>query len=353
MRDNALPRADDELWRRTKPELFHLPVNVSRNPLRVEGPGQVYPGVTVVPLGKRLKALPLTRIDEGGNLRSHGLSAAIGEAAHGGYLVHIGRDAGAGTVVAVDAALVAGGDSVVRNLVVIEDGVEVTLVERIADEAQAGQTLSGTRIVVGRNATLDYRRYWTWHRRVYAEVDMEIGEGSEVKLSTLVEGSGVAKIEERFRLAGRGSSLDELFVDKAQPGFRLDLFQETRHEAPGTRARVEARGVVWPRGYSLHHGLTKVTSGALDTDTYFTSRHLLVGNKARADAIPKMEILTDAVKAGHGATSGDLDRDALFYLMARGIPKDVARGMLIDGFLDGLHQRFPELLEMEEGNVAG
>jgi Fe-S cluster assembly protein SufD len=205
---------------------------------------------------------------------------------------------------------------------------------------------------VGRDATFDYRRYWTWHRRIYAEVDLEIGEGSAVKLSTLVEGSGVAKIEERFRLAGRGSSLDELFVDKAQPGFRLDLFQETRHEAPNTRARVEARGVVWPRGYSLHHGLTKVTPAGVDTDTYFTSRHLLVGNKARADAIPKMEILTDAVKAGHGATSGDLDREALFYLMARGIPKEVARQMLIEGFLDGLRQRFPELVEMEESHVA-
>ena len=73
MKEDALPRADNELWRRTKPDLFHLPGDVASDPLRVAGPGMALPGVIVVPLGADLEALPFSMIVQGTNLHSHGL----------------------------------------------------------------------------------------------------------------------------------------------------------------------------------------------------------------------------------------------------------------------------------------
>ena len=72
---------------------------------------------------------------------------------------------------------------------------------------------------------------------------------------------------------------------------------------------------------------------AQKTDAHQLSRNLIIGPRAAIDTKPELEIYADDVKCSHGASVGDLDEAALFYLRARGIPPEEARRMLIDGFL--------------------
>jgi Fe-S cluster assembly protein SufD len=85
--------------------------------------------------------------------------------------------------------------------------------------------------------------------------------------------------------------------------------------------------------------LIRVEPHAHFTDAYQTVRNLLLSDEAEANSMPGLEILADNVKCSHGATSGQLNEDEFFYLLARGIPASVARHLLVGGFLNEVVER--------------
>ena len=105
------------------------------------------------------------------------------------------------------------------------------------------------------------------------------------------------------------------------------------HAAPGGQTLELVKGVAADRGHGAFQGCIIVREGAQKTDANQQSRNLIVGRRAVIDTKPELEIYADDVKCSHGATVGDLDEAALFYLRARGIPAEEARRMLIEGFL--------------------
>ncbi|MBA2242672.1 MAG: SufD family Fe-S cluster assembly protein, partial [Chthoniobacterales bacterium] len=93
------------------------------------------------------------------------------------------------------------------------------------------------------------------------------------------------------------------------------------------------------RSRNTFGGLIRVEPHAHFTDAYQTVRNLLLSDEAEANSMPGLEILADNVKCSHGATSGQLNEDEFFYLLARGIPAPVARQLLVAGFLDEVVER--------------
>ncbi len=84
-----------------------------------------------------------------------------------------------------------------------------------------------------------------------------------------------------------------------------------------------------------------VAPGAQKTDGYQTNRNLILDDQARADSIPGLEIQADDVRCSHGATIGKLEEEPLFYLQSRGIPREEAERILVEGFFDPVMQRIP------------
>jgi Fe-S cluster assembly protein SufD len=105
------------------------------------------------------------------------------------------------------------------------------------------------------------------------------------------------------------------------------------HQLPGGTTSELIKGVAAGRGHGAFQGTIKVREGAQQTDARQTSRNLILGRRASIDTKPELEILADDVKCAHGASVGELDETALFYLRSRGIPTDEARRLLIEGFL--------------------
>ena len=105
------------------------------------------------------------------------------------------------------------------------------------------------------------------------------------------------------------------------------------HAAPGATTRELFKGVLDERSHGAFLGTIRVREGAQKTDAKQTSRALLLSDRASVDTKPELEILADDVKCAHGAAVGDLDKDTLFYLRARGIGADEARRMLIEAFV--------------------
>jgi Fe-S cluster assembly protein SufD len=101
------------------------------------------------------------------------------------------------------------------------------------------------------------------------------------------------------------------------------------------------KGALQDHSRSVWQGMIYVAPGAQKTDGYQANRNLTLSQHARADSIPGLEILADDVRCTHGATVGKIDPEQLFYLRSRGIPKQVAERLIVEGFFDPIMQRIP------------
>ena len=114
------------------------------------------------------------------------------------------------------------------------------------------------------------------------------------------------------------------------------------HVSPHTYSDLLFKNALNGRARNTFGGLIRVEPHAHFTDAYQKVRNLLLSDDAEANSMPGLEIMADNVKCSHGATSGQIDEDEMFYLLARGIPAPVARQLLVGGFLNEVLERLPD-----------
>ncbi|MDW8479057.1 MAG: SufD family Fe-S cluster assembly protein [Xanthomonadales bacterium] len=165
---------------------------------------------------------------------------------------------------------------------------------------------------------------------------LQLERGSALELLALDRGGELVRGEWRAALRGREARCMVSGVARVTGARHLEHALEVRHLAPATAAEVRFRGVAEDRGRAVFTGTLYVAPGADGTETRLSSRNLLLSPQAEIDTRPVLEIHNDEVVAGHGATVGQLDPEALFYLRSRGIPEAAARALLIEAFLGEL-----------------
>jgi Fe-S cluster assembly protein SufD len=174
-----------------------------------------------------------------------------------------------------------------------------------------------------------------------------LGRDARLQHTTVTLGGNVVRISPAVRYAGPGADAELLGLYFADAGQHLEHRLFVDHAQPDCRSRVDYKGAL--QGEAAHTvwiGDVLIRPEATGTDTYERNRNLLLTDAARADSVPNLEILTgEVVGAGHASTSGRLEEHHLFYLMARGIPEDEARRLVIRGFFGDLIAKIgvPEL----------
>ena len=166
-----------------------------------------------------------------------------------------------------------------------------------------------------------------------ARLDLELAANAEYDSFTLALGARLARTEIRARLTGPGAIVHlnaAQLLGGAQHG---DFATIVRHEAPGCASRQTVKNVLAGHARGVFQGRIEVARAAQKTDGYQMSQALLLSPNAEIDVKPELEIYADDVKCSHGATIGELDADALFYLRSRGLPEPEARGILVRAFL--------------------
>jgi Fe-S cluster assembly protein SufD len=166
-----------------------------------------------------------------------------------------------------------------------------------------------------------------------AQLDATLGREARFTGFALLLGGRRVRHEASVTMAGDNARcrLDGAYVVTGQD--EANIVTSIDHAAPGGQTRELIKGVAAGRGHGAFQGRIIVREDAQKTDAHQLSRNLLIGARAAIDTKPQLEIYADDVKCSHGASVGDLDEAALFYLQARGIPVEEARHMLIDGFL--------------------
>jgi Fe-S cluster assembly protein SufB/Fe-S cluster assembly protein SufD len=144
-----------------------------------------------------------------------------------------------------------------------------------------------------------------------------------------------------FNLNGRGSvaeGFEIFFTDSKQ---RYDFESNLVHNSPDSTGSTQARGVLKGSSQTIFKGMIKIGSLAKNSQAYLAHHAMLLERGAKSDAIPGLQIDTNEVKATHSASVAQIDEEQLFYLMARGLPLDESRKMVVLGFFEPVLSRVP------------
>jgi Fe-S cluster assembly protein SufD len=230
-----------------------------------------------------------------------------------------------------------------RLLVVAEPGSRFTLIEEYASSSPevAGYSNAAVELFVGQGARLEYvslqnlsRQTWhfaTHHGRVERDAELDWVAGGF--------GSRKGKTRIQNDLAGQGATsrvTGAYFADGTQH-LDYDTFQE--HAAPNTTSDFAFKGALRDEASVVWRGMIRVERDAQKTNAYQENRNLLLSEKAHADSIPGLEILANDVRCTHGATISQVDRDQLFYAMARGLSRSEAERLIVRGFFQDVLDR--------------
>jgi Fe-S cluster assembly protein SufD len=233
-----------------------------------------------------------------------------------------------------------------RTLIVLEDGAQAEVWEQYAS---GSDDLDGvfnvvTELVVGDDAHLRYicgqslsERSW-----IFGAQRAEVGRDASLDWVALGFGSARGRVRMETRLGGEGADarVTGAYATHARQHIDFDTTQE--HAAPNTTSDLAFRGVLQGRSTAVWKGNIIVDPGAQKTDAFQESRNLLISKRAHADAIPGLEIQANDVRCTHAAAVAQVDPEQLFYLRSHGLREDVAKRLVIEGFLSALVERFEQ-----------
>jgi Fe-S cluster assembly protein SufD len=175
----------------------------------------------------------------------------------------------------------------------------------------------------------------------------QLGRDAHLTHVAVTLGGSLVRLSPTVRYAGPGGDAELYGLCFADAGQHLEHRLFVDHDTPKCRSRVRYKGALQGDGaHTVWIGDVLIRPEATGTDTYEYNRNLVLTDGARADSVPNLEILTGEVAgAGHASASGRLEDEHMFYLMARGIPLEEARRLVIHGFFGELIAKIdvPEL----------
>ncbi len=222
-----------------------------------------------------------------------------------------------------------------RTLVVAEEDSQVTVVEEYVSLG-AGVHFSNvvTELIAGDNAVVSHYVIERENEEAFniGTLRIEQGRTSNVASHSVLLGGKLVRNNVHPVLAGEGGycMINGLFMPHGWQ--HMDNFMLVEHASPHCDSRQFYNGILAGHAHGVFGGRIVVHKNAQKTDAKQTNRNLLLSEDAQVDSKPQLEIYADDVRCTHGATIGQIDRDAVFYLQTRGIPEDEARAMLLFAF---------------------
>src|SRR5881394_2829330 len=228
-------------------------------------------------------------------------------------------------------------------LLVADELAKVMVIEhfRSCDQRAVGFACGVNDLIAGPGAKVTYVCAQTWAENVIA-LQMNsttVDHDASAMSLNLHLGSRYSRFESLSRLIGEGGRSDLLAVAVAKNQQEFDARTLQDHISPHTASDLLYKNALDDRARTIFGGLIRVERDAHFTDAYQKVRNLLLSDDAEANSMPGLEIMADNVRCTHGATSGQIDEDELFYLRTRGIPVPVAQRLIVTGFLDEVVKR--------------
>jgi Fe-S cluster assembly protein SufD len=233
-----------------------------------------------------------------------------------------------------------------RNLVVAEENSQATIVEDYISLGSGEKALcnTATELVAGDHSVISHYMIEREHGQAFNVSTLRIQQGraADVSSHSVLIGGTLVRNNVHPVLAGEGSEclINGLFIGNGRQ--HLDNYMLVEHASPHCGSRQFYNGILDGHAHGVFHGRIIVHKDAQKTDAKQTNRNLLLSDTAQIDTKPQLEIYADDVKCTHGATIGQIEEDALFYLRSRGIDEASARRLLLMAFAGECFSRMKE-----------
>jgi len=223
-----------------------------------------------------------------------------------------------------------------RNLIVVEKEAQVSVVEDYVSFGSETPALSNavTELIAGENTSVSHLLIEREHLQTcnISTLRIEQARSAAVASHSLLLGGALVRNNVHPVLAGDGGEclINGLFIGNGRQ--HLDNYMLVEHASPHCASRQFYNGILDGHSHGVFHGRIIVHKDAQKTDAKQTNRNLLLTDDAQIDTKPQLEIYADDVKCTHGATIGQIEENALFYLRSRGIAEVEARRLLLEAF---------------------
>lgn len=231
-----------------------------------------------------------------------------------------------------------GGSTFPHTLLVAGDNSRVTLVDYFesSNHEAPGLALGVNDLFLGEGAKLTYVCAQNWSDKTLAfQINSTVvGRNASATSLNLNLGANYARTESVSRLVGQGGRSDMLAVSVADGAQEFDQRTLQDHQEPDTASDLLYKNSLSDKARTIFAGLIRVEPRAHRADAYQKVRNLLLSDEAEANSMPGLEILADDVRCTHGATSGQIDDEELFYMLSRGLDPLTAKQLIVSGFLN-------------------
>ena len=280
----------------------------------------------------------------------HGYFEALNAAAYDcGLRIRVPRGLCLEAPLRVVVNAVPGADLLPRLLVIADAGSSVTVVEDHIG-GDAGSVVVGvTEIFLAANAELRHVLVQRWQDGVRGHLTQRavIDRDARFLGATAGLGGAIVKVDLGGVLAGPGARSELVGVTLPEKRQHLDHHTVHQHLSGRTWSNIDFKAAVTDRARSAYTGLIRIEKHAGQSEAFQENRNLLLSERARADTIPELEILTDDVSCSHGATAAPVDPEQIFYLQSRGITAAESLRLVVRGFVEPTLQQMPEGLRAE------
>ena len=222
-----------------------------------------------------------------------------------------------------------------RNLIIVGQSSAAKVIEHYVSASQNVYfSNSVTEVVCGENADLEHYRLEFESRKAFNFSTLRVNQqkNSNITSHSILCGGAIVRNNVHPVLAGEGCNSDIYGLFMSEGRQHMDNFMRVEHASPHCDSRQFYNGVLDGRSKGVFHGRILVHEGAEKTDAKQTNRNLLLSDTAQIDTKPQLEIYNDDVKCTHGATIGQMDEEALFYLRSRGVPMRQAKIIMLRAF---------------------
>jgi Fe-S cluster assembly protein SufD len=244
-----------------------------------------------------------------------------------------------------------------HTLIIADDNSKVTFVEHFvsSNSIDRGFACGVNDLVLRPGSKLTYVSVQEWSQNftsVQINSTIAARDAAAVNLA-LNFGGRYSRLESISRMIDSGARSDMLAITVARGDQEFDQRTLQDHLKADTTSDLLYKNVLNDRARTIFSGLIKVERGAHRTDAYQKVRNLLLSEDAEANSMPGLEILADDVRCTHGATSGQIEPEELFYLKSRGIDDAAAKRLIARGFLNEVVMRLadPKLSEFLQGQI--
>ncbi|MBU1967207.1 Fe-S cluster assembly protein SufB, partial [Patescibacteria group bacterium] len=232
-----------------------------------------------------------------------------------------------------------------RTLIIVDEGAKVHYIEGCtAPQFSSSSLHSGViEIFVKKGARCQYTTVQNWYKNIYNLVTQRayVEEEAEMIWTDFNMGSKVTMKYPGFILAGKGAKGEVLSMALAGAGQHQDTGAKAIHLAPHTSSTIISKSISKNGGRASYRGLVWMGPKAHHSKNTVVCDALLLDSKSRSDTYPIDKVFNSQVEVQHEATVSKIGDDQLFYLMSRGITKEDARKMIVNGFIEDLVRKLP------------